>query len=143
EPFQLGADLGAGAGLPDGGEDEGAAVADDVGGGDDGRAVDRLADLAGVEVDEGANARALLEQFAGERLADGAGAPDDDAVACGEERAAEEVDLAAAEGGGRVAGVRPRSTPLALAPLQQALGDVRHAVAGAPEPQHEVVVLGP
>src|SRR6266550_8543335 len=64
---------------------------------DDRRPVDPLAELARVDLDEGGERGALGEELARERLSGRAPAPDDRGAAAGEQRPAQEVDLAAPE----------------------------------------------
>src|SRR5690606_18205670 len=116
--IQRSPNLGAAAGLADGAEDEGVEESSDLSGHDDGRVVDGLSDLSGVEIDECVEADALAEQLASEGLSGRPGTPDKGAVSTGEERAAEDVDLEAAEGGVGVCRVCPRGPGRTLPPVE-------------------------
>src|SRR5581483_4758973 len=66
---------------------------------DDRRAVDPLAELARVDLDEGGERRARGEELERERLPGRACSPDHRGAAAGEQRPPQEVHLAAAERG--------------------------------------------
>src|SRR5204862_1882273 len=111
--------------------------------GNDRGPVDPLAELARVDLDEGDERGALGEELARERLPGRARAPDDPRAAAREQRAAQEVDLAAAERVERVRGLRPREPLRVVAPTVDECVDVAEPAAAFRDPENEVVVLGP
>src|SRR6478736_9168223 len=111
--------------------------------GDDRSPVDPLAELAPVDLDEGGERRARGEELKRERLPGRTRAPDDPRAAAREQCPTQEVPLAAAERGKRVR--RPRAgEPLrVVAPAVDERVHVAEPAAAFPDPENEVVVLGP
>jgi hypothetical protein len=102
-----------------------------------------VADLPRLDVHEGDDFDPPAPEFAGERLPDRSGAPDDDALMAVQEGLAQVVDHAAGEGTLRIDGVRTRGAPGVLAPAKHGLLHVSKAHALGPEAEDEVVVFGP
>ncbi len=102
-----------------------------------------LSSLRGVDLDEGGERCAGGEELARERLPRRACAPDDRGSSVREERSAQVVRLAAPEGGERVRRVGAGEPLRVVAPAEDERLQVAEAAAALPDPQHEVVVLGP
>jgi predicted RNA polymerase sigma factor len=137
------ADARATLGTGDGAERDRLAEPPGFGRRNDRHAVDPLAVLARVDVDERLNGGAGGGELAHEALPDRAGAPDDRRPAVPEERPAQVMDLAADEGVLTVAGVGARLAPCPVAPAQDDGLHVPEAGTAGPEAQDEIVVLRP
>ena len=111
--------------------------------GDDRSPVDPLAELARVDLDESGERRARGHELTRERLPGRARAPDDRRAAAREQCPAQEMHLAAAKRIERVRRLRAREPARVVAPAVDERVHIAKPAPAFPDPENEVVVLGP